>query len=109
MLRIYAFVFFSFAIGSAFLLRASDLPDPLIWFAIACIATGTALASLMLIRTTGMAVVVGGLIFIYHNAPEPSLPLAGILAFLATLFITGTSLLIAADLSTSKEKQLCDH
>jgi len=108
MLRTYAFMFFSFAIGSAFLLKVSHLPDPLIWFAFACIITGTVLANLMLIRTTGMAIGIGGLIFVYHNAPEPSLPLAGLLAFLATLMLTGTGLLIAADLSAAKEKQLCD-
>jgi hypothetical protein len=99
---------FSFAIGSAFLLKVTHLPDPLIWFPFACIITGATLATLMLIRTTGMAIGVGGLIFVYHNAPEPSLTLACLLAFLATLLITGTGLLIAADLSAAKEKQLCD-
>jgi hypothetical protein len=101
-------MFFSFAIGSAFLLKVTHLSDPLIWFTFASIITGATLANLMLIRTTGMAIGVGGLLFVYHNAPEPSLPLAGLLAFLATLLITGTGLLIAADLSIAKEKQLCD-
>jgi hypothetical protein len=99
---------FSLAIGSAFLLRVTHLPDPLIWFIFACIIAGTTITNLMLIRTTGMAIGVGGLIFVYHNAPVPSLPLAGLMAFLATLLITGTALLIAADLSAVKEKQLCD-
>lgn len=108
MLRTYAFMSFSLAIGSAFLLRVTNLPDSLIWFTFACIIIGATLATLMLIRTTGMAIGVGGLIFVFHNAPEPSLPLAGMLAFLVTLLITGTGLLIAADLSAAKEKQLCD-
>ena len=108
MLRTYAFMSFSLAIGSAFLLRVTHLPDSLIWFTLSCIIIGVTLATLMLIRTTGMAIGVGGLIFVFHNAPEPSLPLAGLLAFLATLLITGTGLLIAADLSAAKEKQLCD-
>ena len=99
-------MFFSLAIGSAFLLRVTHLPDPLIWFTFACIIAGTTITNLMLIRTTGMAIGVGGLIFVYHNAPEPSLPLAGMLAFLTTLLITGTGLLIAADVSTPKEKVL---
>ena len=104
MLRTYAFMFFSFAIGSAFLLKVTHLPDPLILFTFVCTIVGTALANLMLIRTTGMAIGVGGLIFVYHNAPEPSLPLASLLAFLATLLIAATGLLIAADLSDAKEK-----
>ncbi len=108
MLRSYAFMSFSLAIGSAFLLKVTHLPEPLIWFSSACIITGATLATFMLIRTTGMAIGVGGLIFVFHNAPEQSLPLAGMLAFLATLLITGTGLLIAADLSAAKEKQLCD-
>ncbi len=108
MLRTYAFMSFSLAIGSAFLLRVTHLPDSLIWFTFACIIAGSTLATLMLIRTTGMAIGIGGLIFVFHNAPEPSLPLAGLLVFSATLLITGTGLLIAADLSAAKEKQLCD-
>jgi hypothetical protein len=96
---------FSFAIGSAFLLKATHLPDPLIWFAFACIIAGAVLANLMLIRTTGLAIGVGGLVFVYHNAHVPSLSLASLLAFLATLLITATGLLIAADLSDAKEKQ----
>lgn len=108
MLRTYAFMSFSLAIGSAFLLRVTHLPDPLIWFTLACIIAGATIANLMLIQTTGMAIGIGGLIFVFHNAPEPSLPLAGLLAFLASLLITGTGLLIAADLSAAKEKQLCD-
>ena len=106
MLRIYAFMSFSLAIGSSFLLKVTHLPDPLIWFSFACIIAGAILASLMLIRTTGMAIGVGGLIFVYYSAPEPSLPLAGLLTFLTILLITGTGLLIAADLSAAKEKQL---
>ncbi len=108
MLRTYAFTLFSLDLGSAFLLKATHLPDSLIWFAFACIIAGPTFADLMLVRTTGMAIGVGGLIFVYHSAPEPSLPLAGLLALLATLLITGTGLLIAADLSATKEKQLCD-
>ncbi len=108
MLRTYAFMLFSLAIGSAFFLKVTHLPDSLIWFAFACIISGATFANLMLVRTTGMAIGVGGLIFVFHNAPEPSLPLAGLLTLLATLLITGTGLLIAADLSAAKEKQLCD-
>lgn len=106
MLRPYSFFCFSLSIGSAFLLKVTHLPDPLTWFSFACIIAGATLANLMLIRTTGMAIGVGGLIFVYYSAPEPSLLLAGLLAFLAILLITGTGLLIAADLSAAKEKQL---
>jgi hypothetical protein len=106
MLRTYAFTLFSLAIGSSFLLKVTHLPDTLAWFSFACIIAGATLASLMLIRTTGMAIGVGGLIIVYYSAPEPSLLLACQLAFLSILLITGTGLLIAADLSTAKEKQL---
>ena len=59
----------------------------------------------MLIRTTGMAIVIGGLILVFHSAPEPTASLAGLLVFLAVLQITATILLISADLSTAKEKR----
>ncbi len=99
---------FSIAMGSTFLLKVTHLPDSLIWFTCACIITGATLATLILIRTSGMAIGVGGVIFVYYNAPEPSLLLACLLAFLAILMLTGTGLLIAADLTAAKEKQLCD-
>lgn len=67
--------------------------------------TGAVLSNLMLIRTTGMAIGVSGLILVFHSAPEPSAILAGFLAFLAVLQIAATVLLISADLSTVKEKQ----
>lgn len=105
MVRTYSFMLFSLSIGSVFLLKVIHLPDSLIWFASASVIAGAVLANLMLIRTTGMAISIGGLIFTYHNAPEPSLPLAGLLVFIATLIITATCLLVAADLSFTKEKQ----
>jgi len=66
---------------------------------------GAVLSNLMLIRTTGMAIGIGGLILAFHSAPEPSAFLAGLLVFLAVLQITATVLLISADLSAAKEKQ----
>jgi hypothetical protein len=105
MLRLYSNLFFSIAIGSTFLLKVTHLPDPLIWFTAACMVVGAALSTLMLIRTTGMALSAGGLILVFRSAPEPSATLAGLLVFLAVLQITATFLLISADLSTVKEKQ----
>lgn len=67
--------------------------------------TGAVLSHLMLIRTTGMAIGVGGLTLVFHSAPEPSAFLAGMLIFLAVLQITATILLIFADQSTAKEKR----
>lgn len=103
--RMYSNIFFSLSISSAFLLKVTRLPDPLIWFAVVLMITGTGLSNLMMIRTTGMALSVGGLILVFHSAPEPSATLAGLLAFLAVLQIAATVLLISADLSTVKEKQ----
>ena len=105
MSRMYSNIFFSLSISSAFLLKFSHLPDPFIWFAVVLMITGTVITNLMLIRTTGMALSVGGLILVFHSAPVPSATLAGLLVFLAVLQITATILLISADLSTVKEKQ----
>jgi len=103
--RTYSNIFFSLSISSAFLLKVTRLPDPLIWFAVVLMITGTVLSNLMMIRTTGMALSIGGLILVFHSAPVPSATLAGLLAFLAVLQIAATVLLISADVSTVKEKQ----
>lgn len=105
MLRLYSNLFFSLSIGSAFFLKVTRLPDSLIWFVMALMITGALLSNLMLIRTTGVATGIGGLILVYHSAPSPSAFLASVLVFLAGLQITATILLISADLSTAKEKQ----
>jgi len=106
MLRTHSFLLFSLSIGSAFLLKVAHLPDQLIWLATASLITGAVFANLMPIRTSGMAIGVAGLVLVYHNAPDPSVSLAALLAFLAILVITATALLIAADLSTAMEKNL---
>jgi len=98
-------MFFSLSVGSAFLLKVTRLPDPLIWFVVALMITGAVLSNLMLVRTTGMAIGIGGLLLVFRSAPVPSATLAGLLVFLAVLQITATILLISADLSTVKEKQ----
>jgi hypothetical protein len=67
--------------------------------------TGAVLSNLMLVRTTGMAIGIGGLLLVFRSAPVPSATLAGLLVLLAVLQITATVLLISADLSTVKEKQ----
>lgn len=105
MSRMYSNILFSLSIGSAFLLKVTRLPDPLIGFVVALMITGAVLSNLMLIRTSGMALSVGGLILVFHSAPVPSATLAGLLVFLAVLQIAATVLLISADLSTIKEKQ----
>lgn len=105
MLRLYSNLFFSLSIGSAFLLKVARLPDPLIWFVVALMITGAVLSNLMLIRTSGMATGISGLILVYHSVPSPSASLASVLVFIAGLQITATILLISADLSTVKEKQ----
>lgn len=105
MLRPYSFMLFFISMGSASLLKVFHLPDPLTWFATVCLIIGVILTNLMLIRTTGMAIGIAGLVLVYHCAPEHSLPLTGLLVFLATLLIAATSLLIAADLSYAKEKK----
>jgi len=101
----YSNIFFSLSISSVFLLKVTRLPDPLIWFVVALMITGAVLSNLMLVRTTGMALSVGGLILVFRSAPVPSATLTGLLAFLAVLQIAATVLLICADLSTVKEKQ----
>jgi hypothetical protein len=101
----YSNVLFSLSIGSAFLLRIIHLPDSFIWFVVALMITGAVLSNLMLVRTTGMAIGIGGLILVFRSAPMPSAALAGLLAFLAVQQIAATVLLISADLSTVKEKQ----
>jgi hypothetical protein len=101
----YSNILFSLSIGSAFSLKVTHLPDALIWFVVVLMITGTVLSNLMMIRTTGMALSVGGLILVFHSAPEPSATLSSLLVFLAVLQITATVLLISADLSTVKEKQ----
>jgi len=105
MFRMYSNILFSLSIGSAFSLKVTHLPDALIGFVVALMITGAVLSNLMMIRTTGMALSVGGLILVFHSAPVPSATLAGLLAFLAVLQIAATVLLISADLSTVKEKQ----
>jgi hypothetical protein len=105
MLRTSAFMLFSLAIGSAFLLKMTHLPDSFIWFAIACIITGAILITLIQIRSNGIAISVGGLFLIYFNAPEPSALLTNLLVFIATLMITATGLLIASDLSAIRRNQ----
>lgn len=98
-------ILFSLSICSAFSLKATHLPDAHIGFVVALMISGVVLSNFMLIRTTGMTVGVGGLILIFHSAPEPSAFLAGLLGYLAALQITATILLISADLSNVKEKQ----
>jgi hypothetical protein len=100
----YSNILFSLSICSAFSLKVTHLPDALIGFVVALMIAGTVLSHLMLIRTTGMAIGVGGLILVFHSAPEPSEFLAGLLVYLAVLQITATILLISADLSAAKEK-----
>jgi hypothetical protein len=101
----YSNILFSLSICSAFSLKVVHLPDVLIGFVVALMMTGAVFAHLMPIRTTGMAIGVGGLILVFHCAPEPSALLAGLLVYLAVLQITATILLISADLSTAKEKR----
>ena len=105
MSRMYSNILFSLSICSAFSLKVVHLPDALIGFVVALMITGAVLSHLMLIHTTGMAIGVGGLILVFHSAPEPSAFLAGLLVYLAVLQITATILLISADLSIAKEKR----
>ena len=99
MLRIYAYMLFSLTFGSVFLLQAIHLPLFLVWLAAAGVSAGALLANLTRIRTTGMSVGLAGLILVYYIAPEPSVLLITLLAFLALLLLTATTFLIAADLS----------
>lgn len=105
MSRMYSNILFSLSIGSAFSLKVAHLPDALIGFGVALMIAGAVLANLMLFRTTGMAIGIGGLTLVFHSAAESSALLAGLLVFLAILQITATLLLISADLPTVKEKQ----
>jgi hypothetical protein len=105
MSRMYSNILFSLSIGSAFSLKVTHLPDALIGFVVALMITGAVLSNLMLVRTTGIAIGIGGLLLVFRSAPMPSATLAGLLVFLAVLQITATILLISADLSTVKEKQ----
>lgn len=105
MSRMYSNILFSLSIGSAFLLRITRLPDSFTWFVVALMITGAVLSNIMLVRTTGIAIGIGGLLLVFRSAPVPSATLAGLLVFLAVLQITATILLISADLSTVKEKQ----
>jgi len=105
MSRMYSNILFSLSIGSAFSLKVTHLPEALIGFVVALMITGAVLSNLILVRTTGMAIGIGGLLLVFRSAPVPSATLAGLLAFLAVLQIAATVLLISADLSTIKEKQ----
>lgn len=105
MFRQFSNLLFSISIGSAFLLRFIRLPDALIGFVVACMIVGAILAHLMPIRTTGMALAIGGLILVFHSTPDPSITMTGLFVFLAVLQIAATALLISADLSAAKEKQ----
>jgi hypothetical protein len=105
MSKIHSNILFSLSICSAFSLKVARLPDALIGFVVALMIAGAVLAHLMLIRTTGIEIGVGGLILVFHSAPEPSAILVGLLVYLAVLQITATILLISADLSAAKEKR----
>ena len=108
MLRIYSLLLFSLAFGSSFLLTIIPLPAPLVGFAVASVTASIALANLMLIRTTGAAIGIAGLLLVFQSAPIHTPTLAGLLAFQGAMLLSATCLLIAADLSAVKEKQLCD-
>ena len=94
----------SLSIGSAFLLKAARLPDPLVWFVAALMIAGAVFANLMPVRLAGTVVGIVGLTLVFHAAPEPSPALAYLLVLLATLQFAATVLLISADLSIAKEK-----
>ena len=99
MLRTYATMLFSLSIGSAFLLQAIHLPLSLVWLAAVSVSASALLANLTRIRTTGASVGIAGLILVYYGAPDPSILLVALLIFLASLLLSATALLIAADLS----------
>ncbi len=60
----------------------------------------------MFIRTTGAAIGLAGLLLTYHAASIHGPVLIGLLTILGVLLFTATALLVAADVSTAKEKPL---
>lgn len=103
--RLYATLFFALSVSSASILKAIDLPDPLIYLVMALMLAGAIVSNLTPVRTAGTLLAISGLILLFRSAPEPSLPLTAVLIFLAALQITATGLLISADFTTAKEKQ----
>jgi hypothetical protein len=106
MLRTYSFLLFSLAFGSSFLLKMTLLPEPLAGFAAASIFGAAILSNFMFIRTSGAVVGLAGLLLAYNAAPVHSPALIGLFVTQGILLLTAIALLIAADLSTSKEKAL---
>lgn len=109
MLRSYSHLVFSLAIGTTFLVKQIFLPDSLVWFAATSVIAAAILSIFMLIRTIGLGIGLASLILVYHNTPVPSITLIVMLAFIATLLVTATGLLIAADLSIAKEKTVHEN
>jgi len=103
MLRNYTNLIYSASIGAAFLLRIIHIPDQFVWLVVICLVAGALISNFTRIRTTGLVIGFGGLLFVYRFAPGPSPSLIVMLTFLAISLFTATGLLIAADLSTPKE------
>lgn len=106
MLRAYSFLFFSLAFGSSFLLKMTLIPKPLAGFAAASIFAAAVLSNLMFIRTSGAGVGLAGLLLAYNAAPVHSPALISLFVIQGILLLMAIALLIAADVSTSKEKAL---
>ena len=86
----------------------AQLPAALVGFTAASIFAAAVISNLLIIRTTGAGVGLAGLLLVYYAAPVHSLGLISLLVIMGVLLSTAIALLIAADLSAVKEKQLCD-
>jgi len=106
MIRTYSFLLFSLAFGSSFLLKIAQLPASLIGFTAASIFAAALLSNLTFIRTTGAGIGLAGLLLAYQAAPVHSPALIILFVTQGILLLTAIALLIAADVSTSKEKAL---
>jgi hypothetical protein len=94
---------FALALGTALLLRLSEVREDWIWLAVLCVGLTTILTNFIQVRFMGLGGV-GGLSMIYHNLAGISAPAAYLTILTASLLSGGVILAVCADIAHSEHK-----